>query len=209
MPRVAKGHIEQLLSGSFGPAAGERSPWGRGDPRPHGSSEGGQVGHLQAAGRELFGEPPGVPAGGLAGALAHHGVRQRPGDGQPPYCLAGDAEPLRELRGGQEVRGGVLGFDRRRGPRCRDEGRGQGPGQCLQELGRDRQVGVVVGVLRVRFRGGFLVQGPCPLGDLGEWSRGPLHARPCREISLIWLAQIVRRTAGHIAAVRRLRILGW
>jgi len=54
-------------------------------------------------------------------------VRQRPGDGQPPYRLAGDAEPLRELPGGQEI-GGVLNFDRRRGPRWRDERLGQGPG---------------------------------------------------------------------------------
>jgi len=37
-------------------------------------------------------------------------VRERPGDGQPPYGLAGDAEPLRELRGGQEIRR-VLNFD--------------------------------------------------------------------------------------------------
>jgi hypothetical protein len=103
----------------------------RGYPRPPGGGEGGQVGDLQAAGRELVGEPPRVPAGGLAGALTHHGVRQRPGDGQPPYCLAGDAEPLRELPGGQEVCG-VLSFDRNRRPRWRDECRGQGPGQCLQ-----------------------------------------------------------------------------
>ena len=84
-------------------AAGERSRCGRGEPRPPGSSEGGQVGHLQAAGRELVGEPPRVAAGCLAGALAHDGVRQRPGDRQPPHCLAGDPQPLRELRGGQEV----------------------------------------------------------------------------------------------------------
>ena len=93
-----------------------------------------------------------------------------------PHCLPGDAEPLRELRGGQEVRG-VLRFDRRREPRWRDERRGQGPGQCFQELGRDLKVGVVVSLLRVRFRDGFLVQGPCPLGDLGGWSRGPFRAR--------------------------------
>ena len=91
-------------------AAGGPSPCGRGDPRPPGGGEGGQVGHLQAAGRELIGESPGIPAGGLAGAAAHHGVRERPGDGQPPYGLAGDAEPLRELRGGQEIRR-VLNFD--------------------------------------------------------------------------------------------------
>ena len=103
-------------------------------------------------------------------------MRQRPGDRQPPYCLAGYSETLRELRGGQEVRG-VLNFGRFREARWRDERRGQGPGQCLQQFGWDRQVGVVVGVLRVRFRDGFLVQGPCPLGDLGGWSRGPYRAR--------------------------------
>ena len=79
---------------------------GRGDPRPPLGGEGGQVGHVQAAGRELISEPPGEPAGRLAGAAAHHGVRQRPGDGQPPHRLAGDAQPPGELRGGQEVRGG-------------------------------------------------------------------------------------------------------
>jgi hypothetical protein len=63
-------------------------------------------------------------------------VRQRPGDGQPPYCLAGDAEPLRELRGSQEICG-FLKFDRFSGPRWRDERRGQGPGHCFQQLGRD------------------------------------------------------------------------
>ena len=47
----------------------------------------------------------GIAAGGLAGAVAHHGVRQRPGDRQPPDRLPGDSQPLRELRGGQEVRG--------------------------------------------------------------------------------------------------------
>ena len=120
-----------------GAAAGGPSPCGRGDPRPPGGGEGGQVGYLQAAGRELLGEPPRVPAGCLAGALAHHGVRQRPGDRQPPDRLAGDAQPPRELRGGQEVCG-VLRFGRRGPSRWRDERRGQGPGQCLQQLGRDR-----------------------------------------------------------------------
>jgi hypothetical protein len=54
-------------------------------------------------------------------------VRQCPGDRQPPHGLAGNTEPLRELRGGQEVRS-VLNFDRNRGSRWRDESRGQGPG---------------------------------------------------------------------------------
>lgn len=62
-----------------------------------GRSEGGQVGqvgHVQAAGREPIGEPPGEPASGLAGAAAHHGVWQRP-DREPPDGLPGDTQPLR------------------------------------------------------------------------------------------------------------------
>jgi hypothetical protein len=102
------------------PRQAARHRAGRGYPRPPGSGESGQVGDLQAAGRELLGEPPGIPAGGLAGAAAHHGVRQRPGNGQPPYCLAGDTEPLRELPSGQEI-GAVLNFDRNRGSRWGDE----------------------------------------------------------------------------------------
>jgi hypothetical protein len=31
-------------------------------------------------------------------------MRQRPGDGQPPDRFAGDSQPRRELRRGQEVR---------------------------------------------------------------------------------------------------------
>ena len=170
------------------------SPCGRGDPRPPGGSERRQVGHLQAAGRELLGEPPRVAAGSFTGAAAYHGVRQRPGDRQPPNCLPGDAQSLRELGGGQEVRD-IFRFDLRGAPRWRDKCRGQGPGQCLQQLGRDRKVCVVVGVLRVRFRGGFLVQGPCPLGDLGGWSRGPLHARVSPENGLCNARVIVRRIA--------------
>jgi hypothetical protein len=49
-------------------------------------------------------------------------VRQHPGDRQPPHGLAGDAEPLRELRSDQEV-GSVLNFDRFGEPRYRDERR--------------------------------------------------------------------------------------
>src|SRR6185437_8146641 len=155
-----------------GAAAGGPSPCGRGDPRPPCGGEGSQVGYLQATGREIISEPPRVAAGRFPGALAHNGVRQRPGDRQPPDRLPGDAQPPGELRGGQEIRG-LLRF-RWWGPSwCRDERRGQGSGQCLQQLGRDWLVCVVVVVYRVRFRGGFLVQGPCPLGDLGGWSRGP------------------------------------
>jgi hypothetical protein len=133
-----------------GAAVGGPSPCGRGDPRPPGGGEGSQVGHLQAAGREIISEPPGVAAGRFPGALAHNGVRQRPGDRQPPDRLPGDAQPPGELRGGQEVRG-LLRF-RWRGPSwCRDERRGQGPGQCLQQLGWDWLVCVVVVIYRVRF----------------------------------------------------------
>ena len=131
-----------------GAAAGGPSPCGRGDPRPPGGGEGGQVGYLQAAGREILSEPPRVAAGRFAGAVAHHGVRQRPGDRQPPDRLPGDAQPPRELRGGQEVRRFLRFRFRWRGPSWwRDERRGQGPGQCLQQLGRDWRVGVVVGCL--------------------------------------------------------------
>ena len=63
-----------------GDAADGPSPWGRGDPRPPLGGEGAHVGHVQAAGREVVGEPPRVPAGRLPGAAADHGVRQRAGD---------------------------------------------------------------------------------------------------------------------------------
>jgi hypothetical protein len=57
------------------------------------------------------------------------------------------------------------------------------------------KVGVVVGGLRVRFRDGFLVQGPCSLGDLGGWSRGPFRARVTPEIGFGIARAIVRRIA--------------
>jgi hypothetical protein len=77
----------------------------RGNPRPPLGGQPGQVGHVQAAGRELIREPSREPAGGLPGTRAHHGVRQRPGDRELPHRLSGDAQPPGELRGGQEVRG--------------------------------------------------------------------------------------------------------
>jgi hypothetical protein len=77
-PAPASAQQNALEQQRCGAAAGGPSPRGRDDPRPPGGGESGQAGHLQAAGRELVGEPPRVAAGGLAGALAHHGVRQRP-----------------------------------------------------------------------------------------------------------------------------------
>ena len=108
-----------------------------------------------------------------------------------------------KLRGGQEVRGlfraGQLGL-----PWERDKRRGHGPGHCLQQLGRDggtgRWVRVLVGIYRVRLHGGFLLQGPCPLGDLGGWSRGPRHARVCPGI-VRWV--YARAIVGQFAQAHR------
>ena len=58
--------------------------------------------------------------------------RQRAGDREPPDRLPGNAEPGGELRGGQEVR--LLHGGRFRLPGTRYEGRGQGPGDCFQQL---------------------------------------------------------------------------
>ena len=92
-----------------------RSRCGRGDPRPPGGGEGGQVGYLQAAGRELVREPPRyrrvvlrtpwhTTVCGSVPAIASRRIVSR------------DAEPLRELRGGQEIRC-VPNFGRLREPR--------------------------------------------------------------------------------------------
>ena len=100
-------------------AADTLSRSGRGDPRPPGGGERGQVGCLQAAGRELVGESSRIPAGGLAGTAAYHRVRQRPGDRQPPYRLPGDAEPLRKLPAVRKS--AVSSVSVNREPRWRDE----------------------------------------------------------------------------------------
>jgi hypothetical protein len=123
--------------------------------------------------------------------------KQRAGDRQPPDRLPGDRQPPRQLRGGQEVRG-LLRFRWRGPPWRRDERRGQGPGHCLQKLSRDWRVRAVVGVDRVRLHGGFLLQGPCPLGDLGGWSRGPCRARVARENVLVTLAPWYAGSLGSI-----------
>ena len=166
-------------SGGAVPRRAGRHRDGRGDPRPPGGGEGGQVGHLQAAGREVVGEPPREPAGGLPVAPAHHGVRQRarrsPAAGPSPGRLP--AAPRAALRSGSP-RASVPGRFRlagRRDERCR-----QGPGHCFQQLGRDRGDRGSLScwaICRASLHGGFLSQGPCPLGDLGGWSRGPLCAR--------------------------------
>ena len=50
---------------------------------------------------------------------------------------------------------------------------------------------------------GFLSQGPCPLGDLGGWSRGPICARICPgTLSRRWYANTLRQ---HRARRRRAR----
>ena len=191
-----------------GAAAGGPSPCGRGDPRPPGGGEGGQVGYLQAAGRELVGEPPRDSGGWSCGRLGTPrcaaAPRRSPAAGPSPGRFPAAARAAR--RSGSPRRlSSVSGGAGARGRR--DERRGQGPGHCLQQLGRDRRARVVVGVYRVRLHGGFLSQGPCPLGDLGGWSRGPYCARICPGKGWWSRCAMVRRSAWEHRARRRGRTL--
>ncbi len=87
---------------------GQATRPGGGLPRPHpGPPPGrelGQVAHVLAAGGEVIGEPPRVPAGRLPAPPAHHRARQHIRDSQPPDRLPGNPQPLRELPGRQEIR---------------------------------------------------------------------------------------------------------
>jgi hypothetical protein len=95
-----------------------------------------------------------------------------PGDRQPPDRLPGHSQPPGELRGGQEVRWLLL--------LGRVGGRGGGMSAAARarasasssSVGTSGSVSwwvfTVLGCMV-----GSCVAGPCPLGDLGGWSRGP------------------------------------
>ena len=116
------------------------------------------------------------------------------GDGQPPDRLPGDSQPRRELRGGQEVRGVLPGGSGWRGGGTSAAARARATvsSSSRRDL-RGPGIPIVLGICRVSLHGRVPVAGPCPLGDLGGWSRGPYCARICAGLVLAaWYATIAQ-----------------